>query len=303
MQNETPAGAGQTPKSPSSQAQIAGGWLGERPFMLEKNQKRFGGSMAASIISHVGLALLAVVLVRAVPEREPGPIERIEPPDVIWTVSPGPGGGGGGGGNNSPEPIQKAELPGEQKVTVPVEKKPELTQPKPEEPKPEQAMNIPALTTTSGIEEIPGALTGLSAPSKPSQGTGTGGGAGTGSGTGIGEGTGSGLGPGSGGGTGGGVYRPGSGIINPQLLFEKKPEYTADAMRAKIQGAVILDVVVMPDGSVGDVKVARSLDRTFGLDEQAIRAVRQWRFKPAVHRASGKTVPILVTVELTFTLR
>ena len=60
----------------------------------------------------------------------------------------------------------------------------------------------------------------------------------TGTGTGVGPGTGSGLGPGWGGGTGGGAYRPGSGIDLPELVFEKKPNYTADAMRAKIQGTV-----------------------------------------------------------------
>src|SRR5207237_444697 len=107
---------------------------------------------------------------------------------------------------------------------------------------------------------------------------GPGGGAGTGTGTGIGPGTGSGLGPGSGGGTGGGTYRPGNGVTTPRVLKEVKPQYTSDAMRAKVQGSVWLECVVRPDGSVGDVKVIRSLDSTFGLDLEAMKAARPWKF-------------------------
>ena len=93
-----------------------------------------------------------------------------------------------------------------------------------------------------------------------SQGSGSGGGAGTGTGSGIGPGTGSGLGPGSGGGTGGGVYRLGNGVTTPRVLREVKPQYTSDAMRAKVQGTVLLECVVQPDGTVGDV-AGRSLAR------------------------------------------
>ena len=56
-----------------------------------------------------------------------------------------------------------------------------------------------------------------------------------------------------------------------------------------------------PDGSVGDVQVVRSLDPTFGLDQEAIKAARQWRFAPGTRL--GEPVPVLVTIELTFTLR
>jgi len=93
----------------------------------------------------------------------------------------------------------------------------------------------------------------------------------------------------------------GSGVEIPRILREVKPAYTADAMRAKIQGIVELEAVVLPDGSVGDVSVTRSLDRTFGLDNEAIKAVRQWRFAPGTRL--GRPVPVLVTIELTFTLR
>jgi len=87
----------------------------------------------------------------------------------------------------------------------------------------------------------------------------------------------------------------------PELLREVKPDYTADAMRAKMQGVVLLECVVRPDGTVGDLRIVKSLDKTFGLDEQAIKAAKQWRFSPG--RRLGEPVPVLVTIELTFTLR
>src|SRR4029077_6280042 len=127
------------------------------------------------------------------------------------------------------------------------------------------------------------------------------GGAGTGRGTGVGPGTGSGLGPGSGGGTGGGAYRLGSGVATPVLLREVKPQYTSDAMRAKIQGTVLVECVVNKDGTVGDVQVVRSLDSVFGWDQEAVKAARQWRFRPGTKL--GEPVPVLITIQLDFSLR
>ena len=55
------------------------------------------------------------------------------------------------------------------------------------------------------------------------------------------------------------------------------------------------------DGTVGDVKVTRSLDPIFGLDQEAIKAAKQWRFRPGMRQ--GEPVPVIITIELTFTLR
>jgi TonB family protein len=52
---------------------------------------------------------------------------------------------------------------------------------------------------------------------------------------------------------------------------------------------------------VGDVKVVRSLDPTFGLDVEAIKAARQWRFRPGTRL--GESVSVLITIQLDFTLR
>jgi periplasmic protein TonB len=58
---------------------------------------------------------------------------------------------------------------------------------------------------------------------------------------------------------------------------------------------------VNPDGSVGDVRVLRSFSPSFGLDAEAVRAVKQWRFHPGSR--DGRAVAMYVTVELTFGLR
>jgi periplasmic protein TonB len=274
------------------------------PFLLAQREKRLGGAFGVSIVSHLLFGAIVLYLISIAPVYSP-PTDAAGRPlsdQIVWIAQEGPGGGGGGGGNQRPEPPRQAELPGKDKLTVPVSKPPDVVRPPKEEapePPPIQQMNIPALAMASGIDTLPGALDGT--PISESLGPGSGGGAGTGRGTGIGEGTGSGLGPGSGGGTGGGVYRPGSGVSIPRIVREVRPDYTSDAMRAKIQGQVILEAVVMPDGTVGRVEVVRSLDSVFGLDQEAMKAARQWRFVPGTRQ--GQPVAVLVTIEMTFTLR
>ena len=58
---------------------------------------------------------------------------------------------------------------------------------------------------------------------------------------------------------------------------------------------------VLVDGTIGDIRILRSLDKQFGLDEEAIKAAKQWRFLPG--RRFGEPVPVIVTIELAFTLR
>jgi periplasmic protein TonB len=276
------------------------------PFLLEQQQKRVGPAVAASLAYHVVATIAIILLIRYSPAPTVTAALLPEKPNsnIVWLQQEGPGGGGGGGGNQMKEPPKQAEEIGKEKITVPVQKPPKLEQPKEPpkvEPNPVQQLNIPAQTMAAAAESLPGAIEMPPGPPTASQGSGKGGGSGTGVGTGIGSGTGSGLGDGFGGGTGGGVYRPGNGISNPRVLREVKPQYTSDAMRAKVQGTVLLECVVRPDGSVGDVQVLRSLDPTFGLDQEAIKAARQWRFSPGMKL--GEAVPVLVTIELQFTLR
>ena len=95
------------------------------------------------------------------------------------------------------------------------------------------------------------------------------------------------------------VYKPGNGVSAPVVVKEVKPQYTAKAREAGIQGFVVLDCVVETDGSVGNVKVTKSLDEE--LDQQAVNAARQWRFEPG--KKDGKAVRVQITLEMTFTLK
>ena len=79
-----------------------------------------------------------------------------------------------------------------------------------------------------------------------------------------------------------------------------KPAYTTEA-REKIQGTVWMLAVVRRTGDVGDVQISRSLDAEYGLDRQAIKALKQWKFKPGTK--DGKPVAVEVTIEMTFTLK
>lgn len=99
------------------------------------------------------------------------------------------------------------------------------------------------------------------------------------------------------------VYKPGQdkGVTLPRVVKEVKPEYTAAAMQARIQGTVWLTVVVLASGEVGDVTVVKSLDAEHGLDQQAIDATRQWTFEPGTMK--GQPVPVEITIEMTFTLK
>jgi TonB family protein len=98
-----------------------------------------------------------------------------------------------------------------------------------------------------------------------------------------------------------GAFRVTDGATLPRLLREVKPHYTSLAMQAMIQGKVMLECVVQADGSVGATIVLRSLDRTFGLDHEAVVAARQWQFEPGTRL--GRPVDVLVTIELSFTLK
>ena len=95
-------------------------------FLFEQQEKRLGGAIGASVITHGAFLLLILLIIRLTPE--PGSHAMLldrTPRAIVWLAEPGAGGGGGGGGNQQKEPIKKAELPGKEKITVPVVKPPE----------------------------------------------------------------------------------------------------------------------------------------------------------------------------------
>jgi TonB family protein len=88
------------------------------------------------------------------------------------------------------------------------------------------------------------------------------------------------------------------GSGGPMVIYKRDPEYTEEARRAKLEGAVMLKVVVGADGLPKNIQVARSLG--MGLDEKAIEAVSQWKFRPG--QKGGQPVDVNVTVEVNFRL-
>jgi periplasmic protein TonB len=129
-----------------------------------------------------------------------------------------------------------------------------------------------------------------------SQGPGSGSGFGSGKNGGIGPGNGSGYGPGTNVGFGGGVFRVGKGVSEPKLIYSVDPEFSDEARRAKYQGVCIVSVIVDAQGNPQNVHVSRSLG--MGLDEKAVEAVKQYKFKPAYFQ--GRPVAVEIDVVVNF---
>ena len=227
---------------------------------------------------------------------------------LVFVAEPGPGGGGGGGGLRQPLPPPRAERRGESRISSPVppREEPVAVEPVEAPPEPLEREALPRIVAPLMAMRADGRdLRGLLDPPPPattaaaSSGSGRDGGVGAGNGRGVGSGAGAGVGPGSGGGAGGGPYRMGSGISPPAIRHEVKPVYTVDALRREIEGDVVLEVVVLANGAVGEIRIVRSLG--YGLDETAVAAMRQWRFHPA--RRQGVTVDVVVEVAMEFRLR
>ena len=260
--------------------------------------ERLWSWLAAALIHVVALAAIGTIVgPRAPVELPAASVAREAPPParIVFLPSAAPGGGGGGGGNEEPGPIRQAQGPGHDRVTLHV-KAPIAAPARPAAAEPSIGhLVLDARPLGSGGPPLVGLPEG-GVGWGTSLGSGSGGGVGTGSGTGIGPGRGSGLGPGSGGGTGGGAYRAGGGVTAPRVIEQVRPSYTEAALADRIQGSVELEVVVTASGRAGAVRVVRSLDA--GLDQQAIRAVRQWRFEPG--RLGRDPVDVLVTIVLDF---
>jgi TonB family protein len=96
------------------------------------------------------------------------------------------------------------------------------------------------------------------------------------------------------------VCRVAKGVIQPpRAVYAPDPEYSEEARRARLQGKVILWVLVGDTGKVVDCGILRSLG--MGLDQQALTSIRQWRFDPAMR--GGKPVAVQINVEMSFELR
>ena len=93
--------------------------------------------------------------------------------------------------------------------------------------------------------------------------------------------------------------RVGNGVTPPLILSRVEPHYTDEARQARSRGTVVLEVVIRKDGTVDVLRVARGLG--FGLDESAVEAIKQWRFKPGTR--NGEPVDVALNVEINFNLK
>jgi protein TonB len=254
-----------------------------RPFLdHDPAASHRAGSTAASIALHCTILLTLIAVFRAAPDEAISEsVAAIVPDHLVWLPHTDAGGGKFGGPDRAIQPPRRQQTVGHDNASVPVpaEISPQITNNAPED-----TPSIPARPMGDSFTALPGAINGQSASDA------------------IGDGSPLGAGdrPGGSGFGGEGVFS-GPGVTTPTLILQIKPRYTADAMRMRIQGTVLVECVVMADGTVGDARVIRSLDPRFGLDEEALIAAKQWRFRPGT--LNGKPVPVVVSIELMFSVR
>jgi periplasmic protein TonB len=221
----------------------------------------------------------------------------------------GSSGGGGGGGKNEPEPPATGRMPQMMRT--------QMMPPNAENPAPLISQDDPFVQVQSVQMPIDIAqnellpIGDISAPPNGSRssGPGGGGGLGTGHGPGLGPGTGPGVGDGGNGGMGGdrdggvrgnrGIHVVGDGVKAPVALVQPLPDYTNEARKTRTEGIVLLQVVILKDGSVGEIRVLRGLGH--GLDESAIHTIAsKWRFRPGTF--NGVPVDVQANIEIFFRL-
>ena len=93
--------------------------------------------------------------------------------------------------------------------------------------------------------------------------------------------------------------RLGRAVTPPTIITRVEPVYSAEAREARYQGTVVLEIVIKKDGTPEILRVVRGLG--FGLDENAIEALKAWRFKPGMR--NGELVDVMLNVEVNFNLK
>jgi TonB family protein len=281
-----------------------------------KTLLRFGLAVGLVVYAVIFASILVVWVINRTPNAEAAEdlevVHMVNPDDFKMQPVDAPkdgkkASGGGGGGRKSVTPPSKGQLPKFSLTPPIIAPRPEPQLKPPVLPVPETVQVDPRLQPKRDDLVPTGLPTGV--PGPPSPGPGEGGGIGTGSGGGIGSGDGRGVGPGSGYNMGGGAPGLGTGTgggvatvvdSRPVPLNRPRPNYTEEARKNKISGVVRVRVLVAADGSVKQVRLAGG-GLPDGLNEEAIRAAYQMRFRPAMK--SGQPVAFWVPVEIEFNLR
>ena len=220
--------------------------------------------------------------------------EKKKTPLHLPPISEKAGGGGGGRRESTPASLGRLPRSSDRQLTPPVPKVVNLNPILSVEP----TIVAPPLAQLPTVN-LPFYGDPFGVPGPPSSGPGTGGGIGTGRGGGVGPGIGEGVGPGEGGGIGGGVYRVGGGVSAPVVIYRVEPQYSEEARKAKYQGTVVFSAIVRKDGTLDMLKMLRGIG--LGLDENAVKALKQWKFRPGMK--NGVPVDVYLNVEVNFSLR
>jgi periplasmic protein TonB len=254
------------------------------PVVDRMKERRRPASVWAAALAH-GLALMAIASIvksgiRLAAPAETSLVTEIAAPRMDLEKFRS---AGGGGGQRGVTPVTKGTPPkfAEQQIVPP--EPPPMQEPKIRiEPTVEVQQNVKMASSLPQIGLANSPLVGMSL--------------GGGRGTGLGSGDGSGIGPGSGGGTGGGPRRIGGEVSAPVLMYLVEPEFSEEARKAKTSGNVLVNLWVDEKGVPSHARVLRGIG--MGLDEKALEAVKQYRFKPALE--NGKPVLVELNVEVTF---
>ena len=242
-------------------------------FLARMEPKRDARSTMTAILLHAAAILLIFwTMALKTPFVTPG---KMAVATVLTLPAPDLGKMGGGGGQKGLTAVTKGKMP-----KIADLQKPKITMPD------------PTVDVQKDLKMTNNNMPNFGDPNSPLLGNSMG----RGSGTGMGNGTGSGIGSGSGGGMGGGVRQVGGGVEGPVIIYQPEPEFSEEARKAKFMGVVTVSLIVGADGKPQNVHVTRGVG--MGLDENAVAAVKQYRFKPATE--NGKPVAVYLNVEVNF---
>jgi protein TonB len=255
-------------------------------FLAQMSPKRDARSTTAAALLHAAAILLVLwVSAASIRKAQQPSLQSISLTTTPPPMAPAKDAMHGGGGQRGATPAAQGHLPKFADTQITPPKTPPLDQPKIRMPDPTIEVQKDLKMATNNMPNI-----GL--PNSPLAGSSVG----DGRGSGLGSGVGSGLGNGIGGGYGGGLKHIGGGVSQPELIFKVDPEFSEEARRAKFMGIVTVNLIVDPQGRPENVHVLRGVG--MGLDEKAVAAVKQYRFKPA--KENGKPVAVELNVEVNF---
>jgi protein TonB len=236
------------------------------------------GAHALVLLVLVGIASVHVMSIREVGKTATS-LELLPPVPPPVRIS------GGGGGNPDHAPVSAGRLPKFAAEQLMPPKAPPMVAPK--------LAVVPTVVVSQDLRMADNTMPNMGMPSSTLHGVSLG----NGRGGGIGSGDGAGVGPGSGVDAGGGVAH-GLGIQPPKVLYEVDPLFSEEARRAKFSGNVEVYLIVDEKGRPTHVRVARGVG--MGLDQKAVEAVEQYRFKPGTQ--NGKPVKVEMYVDVDFNI-